>query len=679
MRVAHVGLLALALTGCEVGGYHLYEKGRRRRPPPVADTRPPVTTAVVTSGPGPGQVYVTFVVDEPATVYVTTDGTPPAATPADQWSGGALGFSGDSTLRFFAVDLAGNVEAEKSLILGQGAPPVPGAPVAALAVDRTSARPGDPFTFDASGSTDPGDATSTLQVRWDFDGDLVWDTAFSTTKTVVHRYAREGTRTVRLEVRDPGGLTSLARRVVGVARQAADLDGDGYLDLVVGAPDHEGSGPGKVHVFFGGPGFAGRSLAAGQAADRTFVGQAAGDHFGAAVALGDLSGDGVADLVVGALDADAGGTDSGRVYLFRGGAGFASRDLSAGAAADATFTGPAAFDQLGYTLATGDLDGDGVVDLACGAPHESASGALTNGRVYVFRGGSGLASVDLSAGGAASFTLNGLATLDCFGLGLAAGDVTGDLVDDLLVGAAHEDGGALDAGAVHVFAGGAAFGSVDLAAGGSGLVRFLGEAALDELGFLGLAAGDVTGDGVGDVVAGAYLNDVGGDRGGRVYVFRGGPGLTSKNLAAGQTADVTFTGVGTESLGNALALVDVDRDGDCEVVTSGVGSDLGGTDAGRVHLFFGGPGLASVDLSAGGSADRTFSGAAAGDRFGSGLGGGDVTADGFSDVVIGAIYSDAGGVDAGRVHVVRGGVAGSLDDVFTGEAGTTRFGAAVGP
>ncbi len=70
------------------------------------------------------------------------------------------------------------------------------------------------FTFDASGVTDNEDATSLLEVRWDFDGDGTWDTPWSTTKTTNHQYASIGTYNVRMEVRDTGGLTDITTNQV---------------------------------------------------------------------------------------------------------------------------------------------------------------------------------------------------------------------------------------------------------------------------------------------------------------------------------------------------------------------------------------------------------------------------------------------------------------------------------
>lgn len=569
------------------------------------------------------------------------------------------------------------------------APPplVDTAPVAALSVDKTSGALSSVFHVDASGSWDTEDPTSKLEVRWDWEDDGTFDTAFSATKTAAHAYSREGAKRIRVEVRDPGGLTTQATRTVTVGTSASDVNGDGYADLVVGAPDHEGSSPGKVYVFFGGPTLTGRDLSVGDQADAVLTGQASDEIFGTTLVVGDVNGDGLGDICVGATDADVGGADSGSVYVFFGSSTFSSRDLGqSGVTADITIVGPAPYDQLGYTLAVGDLNDDGTDDLVVGAPHESASGTLTNGRVYVFFGGSNLADLDLSSGGPADATFNGATVLDTFGLSLATGDVNDDGVADLLVGAAHQDTGAFDAGAVYVFYGGAGLTGVDLATGGAADAAFFGQGSLDEFGFLSLEGSDVTGDGVADVVVGCYLNDAGGSNSGRVYVFRGSATLSGKNLASGDVADVTLTGAAGDTLGNFMACADVNGDGTSDVVVSGVGNDAGGTDAGRAYVFFGGPGLSDTNLSTGDSADVIVTGAAAFDLFGY-VAGGDVDGDGTPDLIVGAIWNDAGGPQAGRVYVFKGpnlsnvdlSAGGSADLTFTGPGGTTRFGHALSP
>ena len=98
---------------------------------------------------------------------------------------------------------------------------------------------------------------------------------------------------------------------------AGDVNGDGYADVIVGAHfnDAGGSNAGRAYVYYGGP-------AADAVADLILTGAAAGDLFGYSVGTaGDGNGDGFADVIVGAYQNDAGGTDAGRAYVYYGGPG----------------------------------------------------------------------------------------------------------------------------------------------------------------------------------------------------------------------------------------------------------------------------------------------------------------------------------------------------------------------
>jgi hypothetical protein len=128
---------------------------------------------------------------------------------------------------------------------------------------------------------------------------------------------------------------------------AGDVNGDGYADVIVGAPgnDTAGTDAGRAYVFYGGPG-------ADAAADLTLTGAGAGDVFGFSVSsAGDVNGDGYADVIVGALGSEPGG---GRAYVYFGGPG-------ADAVADLTLMGAAgSFDGFGWSVSSaGDVNGDG--------------------------------------------------------------------------------------------------------------------------------------------------------------------------------------------------------------------------------------------------------------------------------------------------------------------------------
>jgi hypothetical protein len=141
---------------------------------------------------------------------------------------------------------------------------------------------------------------------------------------------------------------------------AGDVDGDGADDVVVGADQLFNQGTGKAYVFYG-P-LAGNIQAADAGA--ILLGEVAQDGFGISVSgAGDFNGDGFGDVIVGAWDNDGGGGRSGRAYTFFG----PLAGTIAAADADFNVTG-APSDELGMSVAAGDLNGDGVGDLIIGAP-----------------------------------------------------------------------------------------------------------------------------------------------------------------------------------------------------------------------------------------------------------------------------------------------------------------------
>lgn len=372
-------------------------------------------------------------------------------------------------------------------------------------------------------------------------------------------------------------------------------------------------------------------------ADAVFTGGAVSDDAGWAVGGGDLNGDGWSDVVLSGQDRDDGGVNAGAVYVFYG-------PLSGTyptSAADAVVVGENDSGQLGFRLdAAVDLDLDGIDDLVVSAPDQEGSGALA-GCTYVFYGPLA-GTVDASA---ADARIYGAAADDTAGHGLdVGGDLDGDGFPDLLIGADENDAAGPNAGAAYVVYGPPSGNRVLTTYD----ARLVGEDPQDYAGNA-VSVGDVDGDGIADALVSAPFDDDGGTNAGAVYVVLG-PLVGAIDLGAWDakiTGDVAGLGLGT-----AVSAGDLDGDGIDDLVVAADSDDAGGTDAGAAWVFYG-PVSGALSLA---DADLELVGEDAGDGAGGALAGAlDLDGDGFDEVVIGGDGDDAGGSAAGATWVIRGG------------------------
>ncbi|MEM1081207.1 MAG: hypothetical protein AAGH65_06455, partial [Pseudomonadota bacterium] len=281
-------------------------------------------------------------------------------------------------------------------------------------------------------------------------------------------------------------------------------------------------------------------------------GEAGGGSSGQSVsAAGDVNGDGIDDLIIGAYTADANGRDSGRSYvLFGSDTGLPSPfELSTLNGSNGfVLNGEAVDDRSGRSVsAAGDVNGDGFDDVIMGANAADPNGE-SSGRSYVVYGAeTGLpSSFDLSTlNGSNGFALNGEATYDLSGRPVSgAGDVNGDGFDDVIIGAAGADPNGGYSGRSYVVFGSDAgvphpFNLSDLN-GSNGFV-LNGEAIDDDSGQAVSAAGDVNGDGVDDLIIGASGSDPNGERSGRSYVIYG---RANMDLSISKTNGAAFVDTG---------------------------------------------------------------------------------------------------------------------------------------
>jgi subtilisin family serine protease len=405
----------------------------------------------------------------------------------------------------------------------------------------------------------------------------------------------------------------------------------------------------------------------------TILGVEDRSDFGSAVAIGDVDGDNAADAIIGAPLADATDTDSGAAYVVFGGAAA----ISAGTIDVATLDGTAGFaiaglaarDYLGAGVAVlGDVNDDGVDDFAVSAT--GADNIVTdNGAVYVIFGGAGLGaggSIDLSAlDGTNGFTIIGLG--DDVGLGWSvspAGDINNDGIDDFVVSAPAATYADVSVGAAYVIFGGASIGStgyVPLASlDGTDGFAFFGTHDGDFVGSSVAAVEDFSGDGINDLIIGAYSVDrtlpppddhVVVANCGAAYVVFGGAGVGAGGSMQAVDLDGTnglvILGFREQELAgfSVASPGDFNGDGHSDVVLGAPYSDVGGNNAGLLYMVYGGPTVGAgglLDLLDLHAADGfVMRGEANGDYAAYSLGtGGDVNSDGAPDLLVGVPNKD---------------------------------------
>ncbi|MEV5841133.1 FG-GAP and VCBS repeat-containing protein [Streptomyces sp. NPDC051985] len=426
------------------------------------------------------------------------------------------------------------------------------------------------------------------------------------------------------------GLVPLAAPASAApAKYADDFNGDGYHDLATAAPGATVGGrarAGAVVVTYG-------SASGIKASRRTVVTQNSaavpgtaekGDAFGSALASGDLNRDGYADLVLGAAGENGG---AGAVTILWG----SGKGLSGGR----TVPDPAAssHQRFGMSLAVGDFTADGRADLAVGS---------TGADVQIFRGGF------TKTHGAASRTwvVPSLATGDSYGSrSLAAGDINGNGVDDLVISGRFRTGSGeyVDGNLVYL--------------GADSRPRAL--RMLVDGGKQRAVLGDVNGDGYDDIVTSDVL--VYGDKvgPGRVLAYLGGAHGVSPTPQASLTQDSpgvpgATRAPGTSSFGAALSVGDVDGDGYADVA---VGTPYEGVTTA--------PRTGTVTLLRGSAAGLTGEGATrwtqntpgvpdlneTDDFWGSAVHLADLDGDGRADLAVGARQENGG---RGAVWALRG-------------------------
>jgi FG-GAP repeat protein/VCBS repeat protein len=412
---------------------------------------------------------------------------------------------------------------------------------------------------------------------------------------------------------------------------AGDVNGDGFDDVLVGAPkfDDGERDEGRVQLHLG--------SATGLAATPAWwsTGDQAFAELGSAVAgVGDVNADGFDDVLVGAERYDGSHPDGGRASLYLGSA--------AGLAASPAWT--AEGEQEGASFAqsvagAGDVNGDGFDDLLIGAPLADG-GPAGEGRVFVYLGSpTGPAAVP-------DWTVNGGQAQARLGWSVAgAGDVNADGYDDVVLGAPGFDEDGRDVGRAQVHLGSAAGLAVEPTWTGLGDV----ENAL--VGLAVSAAGDVEADGHADVLVASADGRAGNLAFGRVSLEKGIPPGLDPEPSWSVVCEQTNAGSFGASVNDAG---DVNGDGFHDLII-GVRDDFNdlGVQVGRVYVHLGSASGPAQDAAWIAEGDQYFG------LFGwCASGAGDVNGDGYDDVIVSEPSRDQSEISIGRVHVFHGSAAG---------------------
>lgn len=356
---------------------------------------------------------------------------------------------------------------------------------------------------------------------------------------------------------------------------AGDVNGDGYADVIVGAPlyDNEQLDEGRVFVYYGSA--SGLSTTANWTTESD-QGSVQMGH-GQIGTAGDVNGDGYDDVIIGACLYDNGESNEGRVLVYHGSAS------GLGTTPNWMVESNQENARLGCSVGTaGDINGDGYADVIIGAGYYS-NGQANEGRVFVYHGSA--SGLNLTANWTAE---SNQADAEFGWRAGTAGDLNGDGYSDIIVGSEGYDNGQTDEGAVFVWYGSA----TGLGTNGNPTnADWMGESDQSNA-YFGQSVdtvGDVNGDHYDDVIVGASLYDNGQTDEGAAFVWYGSAVGLGANGTITNADWMAETNQDNAQVGEVGTAGDVNSDGGDDIVIGAPYYDNGQTDEGAAFVYYGSP------------------------------------------------------------------------------------------
>jgi len=394
---------------------------------------------------------------------------------------------------------------------------------------------------------------------------------------------------------------------------AGDVNGDGFDDVVIGARGYNNNGSSYV-VFGSDAGFGATfdlgSLELGSGVEGFKITGIDAEFSDITVSsAGDFNGDGIDDIIIGSQGGDPGGVaNAGESYVVFGQAGGfgATLDVSTLNGTNGfTISGADASDNAGLAVSAGDLNNDGYDDVVVGGFLADPNGANDAGEIYVVYGGEGVQPADVNVStldGTNGFVINGTEAGAQAGRAISsAGDVNGDGIDDLLIGAPKGD---YDLGGAYVVYGqdGGHGASMDLDnLDGTNGFRIVGASDGGEAGYSVASAGDINGDGFDDILVGAPKSNFFDSYYG-YDIIQGGETFVVFGTAAGFDATLNLSQLDgrngfivngpqedNDNLGNSVSSAgDINGDGYDDLIIGSPKVDaLGNNDSGASYVLYG--------------------------------------------------------------------------------------------